>query len=64
MRYDEASAQNAAPCGLLYDAVVQRPVKKGDLITYDNVAVNTGNTIYDLRRRQDAMWSTREADNE
>ncbi len=56
MRYDEARAQNAAPCGLLYDAVVQRPVKKGDLITYDNVAVNTGNTIYDLRCKQDAMW--------
>ena len=61
MRYDEASAQNATPCGLLYDAVVQRPVKKGELITHDNVAVNTGNTIYDLRRRQDAMWSSQEA---
>jgi predicted homoserine dehydrogenase-like protein len=57
MKYEETRAQNAAPCGLLYDAVVTAPIKKGELITHDNVAVNTGNTIYDLRCRQDAMWS-------
>jgi predicted homoserine dehydrogenase-like protein len=60
MRYDEACVQNAAPCGLLYNAVVKAPIKKGELLTYDNVAVQTDSTLYELRCRQDAMWRTAE----
>lgn len=57
MRYEEAQANNAVPCGLLYKGVVTSSIKKGDLLTSGNVEVDNSTAIYDLRQKQDAMWS-------
>jgi len=57
MRYEDAKAQNALPCGLLYKGVVKSHIKKGDLLTGNNVEVDSSTAIYDLRQKQDAMWS-------
>lgn len=51
----EAEASNAIPCGLLEDGTVTMPIKKGDLITYQNAEVADGSKIAELRARQDEM---------
>jgi predicted homoserine dehydrogenase-like protein len=51
----DARAGNAIPCGLLEGGMATRPVRKGQLITYDNAAVDAGSKIVALRKRQDAM---------
>ncbi|MGH8430581.1 MAG: homoserine dehydrogenase, partial [Solimonas sp.] len=55
MTYDGAKAANAAPCGLLEQGTVLRPIAKGELLTHDNVKVDQGARIVALRRRQDDM---------
>ena len=53
MTYEGARQSNAIPCGLLEKGKVTKPVCKGELITYDNAAVDAGSRIVALRRRQD-----------
>lgn len=55
MKAEEARAQRVIPCGILAGCRVTAPIKKGELITYDNVAVPEGSRIAELRARQDAM---------
>jgi predicted homoserine dehydrogenase-like protein len=61
MTYEGAKAANAVPCGLLEQAIVTRPMAKGDLITHENVKVDQGSRIVVLRRRQDDMLAQRQA---
>ncbi|MFK7854567.1 MAG: NAD(P)H-dependent oxidoreductase [Granulosicoccus sp.] len=56
MKYDDARAASAVPCGLLYKGVVKSAIKKGDLLTGNNIDVDSSTAIYDLRVKQDAMW--------
>jgi predicted homoserine dehydrogenase-like protein len=51
----EARSAGAIPCGLLTDAKVTIPIKKGELITKANAAVPANSKIAVLRARQDAM---------
>ncbi|NDJ78174.1 MAG: NAD(P)-dependent oxidoreductase [Chloroflexi bacterium] len=55
--YKHAAAQRALPVGIAKDAVLTRPVKKGDVITYDDVDLPTNSTVVTLRRLQDE-WTT------
>ena len=60
MAATEARAQKAVPCGLLEGGTVVQPVRKGELLTYANVAVDATSRIVELRRRQDEMIYGRE----
>ena len=55
MRAEEARAARAIPCGLLTDGTVSAPIRKGELITYDNAAPPQGSRIAELRARQDDL---------
>lgn len=55
MTAGEAHSAKAIPCGLLQDGTVTKPIKKGELITYDNAAVLPGSKIAELRARQDKL---------
>ncbi len=56
MRADMAREGKAIPCGLLEGGAVSQPIRKGELITYDNAAVAEGSQIAALRARQDALF--------
>ena len=53
MRADEARDNGALPVGLLEGATVTKMIKKGDLITRDQVDVLKNNHLYELRIKQD-----------
>src|SRR5688572_5951429 len=55
MTYEGAAASQAIPCGLLENAKVTKTIKKGELITYDNAAVDQASRIVALRTRQDKL---------
>jgi len=55
MRYDEARTAKAVPCGLLENGTVKKPIKRGELLDADNVAVDRDARIVALRKRQDEM---------
>ena len=55
MEAGEARKASAIPAGLLSNATVIRPVRKGDLITYVNAAPDTNSKIVQLRALQDQM---------
>ncbi len=55
MTAGEAATAKAVPCGLLEQGKVTQPIKKGELLTTANVAVDTTAKIYELRQRQDSM---------
>jgi predicted homoserine dehydrogenase-like protein len=55
MTSGEARSGHAIPCGLLQGGSVTKPIKKGELITYDNAAVAPGSKIAELRARQDKL---------
>ncbi|MEP9386325.1 NAD(P)H-dependent oxidoreductase [Mesorhizobium sp. KR9-304] len=55
MTAEEARAAKAIPCGLLQGGSVTAPVKKGELITYQNAAPVPGSKIAELRARQDRL---------
>jgi predicted homoserine dehydrogenase-like protein len=61
MTSGDAAAQKAVPCGLLEGGKVTRAIKKGELLTTANVAVDTGAKIYKLRQRQDDMLKAKAA---
>jgi predicted homoserine dehydrogenase-like protein len=61
MTVGEAAAAGAVPCGLLETGKVTRAVKKGELLTSANVAVDTTSKLYELRQRQDAMLRAKAA---
>ncbi len=52
--YEEARDKNLVPIGLINNkAVVKRDIKKGQLLTYDMVDLDTITEIYKLRKLQD-----------
>jgi len=55
LEYQDAQKKQAIPCGVLAGATVTRPIKKGELLTYDVVATDDNSRIVQLRRLQDSM---------
>jgi predicted homoserine dehydrogenase-like protein len=55
MTYGEAQKARAVPCGLLEKGKVTKPIKKGELLTYANCAVDESSGIVTLRQRQDEL---------
>lgn len=54
----DARRDNFVPIGLIQGAVVQKALKVGDLITYDQVQLNESSLIVQLRRMQDNLGLT------
>jgi len=52
---DIAREKNLLPLGLTHGAVMKTNVKKGDLLTYDDVEIKKDSIIYQLRMIQDKM---------
>lgn len=52
---EDATRQNALPCGLLEGGRVVTPIRKGELITWSNAAPDAGSKLLELRRRQDRL---------
>jgi len=46
---------NALPTGLAPDALIVKPVKAGEIITWDDVVLNEEETVVKLRREQDKL---------
>jgi predicted homoserine dehydrogenase-like protein len=55
MTAEDARAAKAVPCGLLEGGKVTAPVRKGDLLTFDNAAPDPDAKLLELRRRQDEL---------
>ncbi len=55
MTVEDAQKANAMPCGLLEKGTVKQPIKKGDLLTWDNASPKEGSIIADLKAKQNAM---------
>ena len=51
----DARRDGAVPCGLLEKGRVLQPIRKGELLTYANVSVDSTSRIVELRRRQDEL---------
>ena len=54
----DARRDNLVPIGLIEGAVVQKSIKVGDLISYDQVELNESSLIVQLRRKQDSLGLT------
>jgi predicted homoserine dehydrogenase-like protein len=50
-------AMGGLPLGLAHDIAVVRPVKKGQSLTWADVAVDTGTRAYALRRELESMFT-------
>jgi predicted homoserine dehydrogenase-like protein len=57
MTYEDAKAQKAVPIGVGANATALRPIKKGSIITEDDVNLDQSTFVYKLRRLQDALYS-------
>jgi predicted homoserine dehydrogenase-like protein len=55
MTYEDAAKAGGVPCGLLEGGKTTKPIKKGELLTTANVAVDPNARIVALRKRQDDM---------
>ncbi len=55
MSVAEAVTAKAVPCGLIEEGKVTKAIKKGELLTTENIAVDTTAKIFTLRKRQDEM---------
>ena len=55
MTVAEAVAAKGVPCGLIENGKVTKPIKMGELLTTENVAIDTTAKIVTLRKRQDDM---------
>lgn len=53
---DEARRLNALPVGLSPGAKMIKPVRAGEIITWDDVALDETSAVVRLRREQDAMF--------
>lgn len=51
----DARSRKAVPCGLLAGAKVTKPIRKGELLTYDAVSPDSSSKIVKLRALQDQM---------
>ncbi len=57
----DARRDGAVPCGLLEKGTVTAPIRKGELLTQANVAVDATSRIVEFRRRQDELIHGKEA---
>jgi predicted homoserine dehydrogenase-like protein len=55
MTVADAVRDRAVPCGLLENGKATKPIRKGELLTYHNCAVDGSARIVALRQRQDDM---------
>ncbi len=55
MTVEDAVTSKAVPCGLLEGGKVTKSIRKGELLTYENCAVDATSGIVELRKRQDKM---------
>ena len=55
MTVGDARKHQAIPCGLLEGATVTAPIKKNELITVKNAAINESQWIARLRKKQDKL---------
>ena len=55
MSVAEAVAAKGVPCGLIENGKVTKPIKMGELLTAENIAIDTSAKIVTLRKRQDDM---------
>ncbi len=54
--YEEAKSMNALPIGLVSNKLVlKNDIKKGEVITYDDVNHDDSSLIWELRKKQDEM---------
>ncbi len=54
--YENAKKNNLIPIGLINEnAIVKKDIKKGELLTYDSVNIDTSTLIYKLRILQDEL---------
>jgi predicted homoserine dehydrogenase-like protein len=58
--YEEAKANKAVPTGLASGAKVIKDIRKGALLTEENIAPDTTKVVYKLRQMQDAMLESGE----
>ncbi len=58
MTVGDAAKNGGVPCGLLEGGKVTAAIKKGELLTNKNVAVDAGSKIVQLRARQDEMLAS------
>jgi predicted homoserine dehydrogenase-like protein len=63
-RYEHAASMRALPVGIAKGAVLTRPVKKGEVITYDDVKLPENSVVVALRRLQDAWVAGQIAEDE
>jgi predicted homoserine dehydrogenase-like protein len=54
-RVEDAKNENLVPIGLLQGATARRDIPIDTLITYDDVDLDTSQTIYQLRQKQDQL---------
>ncbi len=54
----DAQRDNLVPIGLIQNAIVQKPIKVGELISYDQVELDESSLIVQLRRKQDSLGLT------
>ena len=50
-----AVAAKGVPCGLIENGKVTKPIKMGELLTTENITIDTSAKIVTLRKRQDDM---------
>lgn len=55
MTVEDARSNKAIPCGLLEGATITAPIRKNELITYSNTAINENQWIARLRKKQDKL---------
>lgn len=53
MTVGDAVKANAVPCGLIENGKVTKAIKKGELLIYANIVIDTSAKIVSLRKRQD-----------
>ncbi len=61
MERGEAAAAKALPCGLLEGGKTKTAIRKGELLTTVNCAVDTSSKIFELRQRQDTLLKAKAA---
>jgi predicted homoserine dehydrogenase-like protein len=54
MTVGDAVKAKAVPCGLIENGKVLKPIKKGELLTRDNISIDESAKIVSLRKLQDA----------
>jgi predicted homoserine dehydrogenase-like protein len=58
MTVSDAKRSEAVPCGLLEGGKVTKAIKRGELLTNDNVSVDASAKIVSLRKKQDQLLAS------